>query len=208
MSIPLHPLTKPQLDQLTSLIEPPGVASAQELERRAQELLNEWLKFHFSGNPFATPITNGETMDTSLTHCDILFDHASPPTPAPRPILHTILTDRRDDDGVPDGTGRIVHTGEWTWNTLIRVAPQMPVNPVDASSASTDARHAAAQVCRRVADQCAWLLRSAHVQSLAFKGITHVRVLNGPRLVQSGTWLTRQIVWSSKLRFSMFSNSP
>ena len=200
---PTRTLVRPHLDQLSGLAEVAGAPTASELERRAQELINEWLKFYFSGDPFSTPAPQGP--DTLVVHeaCEILFGSGSPTDPSTRPILHTILADRRDDDGVRVGGGLVAHTGEWTWNTLVRVHPQMPANPAAISDAETSARLAADQVARRVGDQLAWLLRSRHTQDLAFKGVGQVRVLNGPRRLQSGAWHLSQIVWSAKVHFHL-----
>lgn len=205
-TIPPRNLTKPHLDALAGLAEAPGSPAASELERRAQELINEWLRFYFSGNAFTTPAVTGP--DLSITHdnCEILFDHAVPTIPSAKPILHTLLADRRDDDGHFIEGNLKAHLGDWTYNTLIRVAPQLPANAT--GTADTNALRNAGHTCRRVADQLAWLLRSAHTQDLAFKGICKVRVLNGPRLIQSGSWIMRQIVWSAQVHYLIPHGAP
>lgn len=206
MSIPPRTLAKPHFDALAGLTEPSGSPAPAELERRAQELINEWLRFYFSGNSFNSPAAAGP--DISITHqsCEILFDHAVPTIPAAKPILHTILADRRDDDGHFISGGLKAHLGDWTYNTLIRVAPQLPA--AAAGTADTNALRNANQTARRVADQLSWLLRSAHSQDLAFKGICKLRVLNGPNLIQSGSWIVRQIVWSAQVHYLIPHNSP
>lgn len=208
MNIPTHSLAKAHLDGLSGLAEPAGLPTAAEVERRAQELLNEWLKFYFSGSAFTSPAANGGTVQVTHEACELLFDHAAPTTPSTKPLLHTLLADRRDGDPVSVGGGLAAVQGVWTWNTLARVAPQVPANAAEDSQGAVNARRTASQLCRRVGDQFAWLLRSAHTSDLALKGLGNIRVLNGPRLVQSGSWFLRQVVWSADVTFHIALNDP
>jgi hypothetical protein len=206
MAISPLPLSRPHLDKLSGLAEPVGSPSAAEIERRAQELLNEWLKFYFSGSPFTTLGSNGSTIQITHERCELLFDHAAPTTPAAKPLLHTLLADRRDGEPVSVGNNLAAVNGIWTWNTLARVAPQTPAGESPGTPGTMIAYAPAANLCRRVADQLAWLLRSAHTQDLSHKGIGNIRLLNGPRLVQSGPWFLRQVVWSADVTFHIHLN--
>ena len=59
-------------------------------ERRAQELLNEWLKLYFTGTPHLAP-----SGDATFPLCDLLFNQADLPSPVENPQLHTVFTDWR-----------------------------------------------------------------------------------------------------------------
>lgn len=205
-SIPLHPLIKPHLDKLAGLSEPEGAAGPEEIERRAQEILNEWQKFYFSGSSFTTPSGN-DMINRTFQQCEILWGQATATSPSALPVLHTILADRRDGDPVRMGPSLYRVEGDWTWNTFIRTHPQNP-GGAEALPVSDAAGLEADRVCRRVADQYAWLLRGPHIQELAFKGISHLRVTNGPRSVQSASWCLRQIVYTAKVAYHIQGNDP
>lgn len=207
MTIPPHPLIKPHLDKLAGLNESGDIAPSEEIERRVQALLNEWQKFYFLGIAFATPLAAGEESKI-FDHCEILWGRATPELPGKRPVLHTQLTDRRDGDPVriPGGMKKV--TGDWTWNTFVRTHPQLPASQFSAASDKDAALETADRACRRVGDQFAWLLRSPHAQELAFKGIGQLRLLSGPRPVQSGEWILRQLIFTARITFRISGNSP
>ena len=209
MATPLHPLTKPHLDKLAGLAESVGAPGPEEIERRAQELLHEWLKFYFSGTAFTTPTAGGGAATTMhFESCEILWDHATPPLPAAKPVLHTVLADRRDGDPIRVGPNVWKIKGEWTWNTFVRTHPQLPASDAAADPAHDAARFTAFRVARRVGDQFAWLLRGPHTQELAFKGIKNLRLTNGPRPIQSGAWFLRQIIFTANVTFTITGNDP
>jgi hypothetical protein len=199
VTVPPYALTKPHVDPFSGLSEPSGGPAAQEVERRAQELVNEWLRHYFSGQSFTTKGSDGGDISMSLTLCEILFGTSVPSNPASKPILHTILADRRDGDGEHVGNDRVAFIGQFTWNTLVRVPAQSPASPSATASETAPALRESYQVARRVGDQFAWLVRSIHAQDLAFKGFSNIRVLSGPRPVQSGAWSLVQIVWSANV---------
>lgn len=208
-TIPPHALTKPHLDKLAGLNEVgDNLAQAEEIERRVQALLNEWLKFHFSGNPFTTPLAGQADETKTFTLCEILFGRGIPENPGQLPILHVQLTDRRDGDPVriPGGMKKVV--GDWTWNIFIRTHPQLPASPAAASPDKDSALESADRECRRVGDQLAWLLRSPAAQALALKGIGQLRLVTGPRPIQAGAWALNQLIVTAKITFRISGNSP
>lgn len=209
MSIPPHPLTKPHLDKLAGLNEVgDNLAAPEEIERRVQALLLEWQKSFFSGDPFTTPLAGQPDETKTFVACEILWGRSAPELPGKRPVLHTLLTDRRDGDPVriPGGLRKI--SGEWTWNTLIRTHPQLPASRHSATTTQDSAEAIAERECRRVGDQYAWLLRSPHTQALALKGIGQLRILSGPRPVAASPWFLTQIIFTAQINFRISGNSP
>ena len=207
MLIPPQDLNHPHLDKLAGLSEPFGSAGEEEIERRAQEILNEWQKIFFSGISFQTPANPG-TDTRTFEHCEILWGRAIPADPGTLPILHSVLVDRRDGDPVRNGAGIWMVRGEWTWNTFVRTHPQLPASDSAATVPADGAVRSSDRLARRVGDQFAWLLRSPHTQSLALKGIGNMRLLSGPRDIQSGSWCIRQLVFSTSVTFRMIANDP
>lgn len=192
---------------MAGFAEPLGTAGAEEVERRAQELLNEWFKFYFSGVPFQTPVGSGSEAKT-FPDCEILWGQATPSMPAVKPILHLLLADRRDGTASEVGKNLWRNQGQWTWNALLRVSPQLPVNPGVANVATDVAQVEAERACRRIGDQCRWLLASAHIQELAVKGIGRLKIENGPRVIPAGSWHLRQIVFTTEMVWHHRTNRP
>jgi hypothetical protein len=206
--IPTNPLSHVHVDKFAGFPEPAGSPGEEEIERRAQELLNEWFEFYFSGNEFQTPVSEEVTEGKSFQAADVLWDQDTLPNPAPNPILHLLLADRRDGDPIQVEKNLWRVQGRWTWNALIRVSAQLPAAAGAAVPVGDNATRSAGRICRRVADQCRWLLRSAHTQELAVKGITHLKVDNGPRQIPGGPWHIRQIVFSAEVIHHQRSNQP
>ncbi len=206
-AIPTNPLTKPHLDKLAGLNDPGDVAGAEEIERRVQDIFNQWLKCYFGGNPFQTPAESG-TVAKTFQQCEILWGRATPDKKGRFPILHTMLADRRDGAPVRIRQNLSKVVGDWTWNVFVRSHPQMPVSPADSGPAKDSAIIEADRICTRVGDQYAWLIRSAHAQELALKGIGRVAVASGPRPVQSGGWYLNQLVISARITFRIRNNAP
>lgn len=202
MTLPLHNLIRPHLDKLAGLAEPAGSAGEEEIERRVQELLNEWQKFYFSGIAFPSL-----GQDRAFEKCEILWGRAIPSKPGTLPILHTVLADRRDGNPERSGDGGWIMRGEWTWNTFVRTHPQLPSGASAPAPERDSAVNTADRLARLVGDQYAWLLRSAHAQDLSFKGIGGLRLLSGPRDIQSGSWCIRQLVISATVTFRVAAAS-
>jgi hypothetical protein len=207
MPIPPNPLSKPHLDKLLGLNDPGDSAGSEEIERRAQELFNEWLKFYFSGNPFPST-ESGETISKTFEACSLLYGQATPENPSTKPILHFLLADRRDGDGRRIPGDFLAFDARWTWNILIRSHPQLPASPSATGPATDNAKLTAERVNRRLADQCRWLLLSHHTQDLAVKGIGQIRVENGPRQIPAGASIMRQIVFSARVSYRIPLNEP
>ncbi len=206
-AIPPHPLLKPHLDPLAGLIDPSDVTQPEEVERRVQELLNEWQKFYFSGVAFSSPRRGQADRTVTFEEMEILWDHATPKKPGLHPILHTVLMDRRDGDPVKV-SGRWQVNGVWQWNTFIRANPQLPASPSAPDPAVDSARATAFRQVRRAGDQYVSLLRGPHAQELVLKGIGRMRVLNGPRPVPAAAWIMRQIVYSAQITYFIEDNEP
>lgn len=202
-NLPPNELYRPHLDQLSGLSEPGGMAEPEEIERRAQELINEWLTIYFSGNSFATPTPSGTNEYKEFAACTLHFGQSTPESPQDKPLLHTLLADRRDGEGIRVPGNLVAHTGTWTWNTLVRISPQLPAKPGNAAALQTNARLAAKQAAQRIGDQFRWLVQSVHARDLCFKGFSDITVLNGPRPLQAGAWNLSQIVWSAKVTYHM-----
>lgn len=193
-----NPLLKPHLDSLAGLngVDP---TEPEEVERRAQEILNEWLKFYFSGEPFRSPSRGRPDRMVTLEKLEILFDHATSKSPGEVPIMHTVVADRREEK-VRVG-GRVRMEGKWTWNTFIRASPQLPAG-ADAQDPKFDsARATAFRSVRRAGDQYVAMLRGSHSQDLALKGLCHLRVLSGPRAVPAAAWIMRQITFETEVGY-------
>lgn len=190
-----HPLDKPHLDALSGLPENGSTAGEEEIERRAQELLNAWFGFYLSGQPFQPQGGEIKTFDA----CDLLFGKADPPSPHSKPLLHILLVDR-----VLVGKSAVSEILEsieerWTYNALVRTAAQSPVLPAATGALKDAAVVESDRTNRRVASQVHWLLNSPEVQALALKGLGNIQATAGPREVAAGGWDLRQIVFTSRV---------
>ena len=199
MAIPPLPLTKPHLDQMAGLPESAGAAGEEEMERRAQEVLLEWLLMFFNGQSFATPGTIVRSFDL----CHVTFDEATPKIPQERPILHLVLADRNDKDPRRIGGGNWIVEGTWRWTVLIRTNYQMPPTGTDDSAAKNCVR-----ACRRVGDQLTWLLRSAHTQALTLKGLRRAKAATQPKLIPAGAYHARMMTLSAEVSYTIPGNDP
>lgn len=205
MAIPERTLTKPHVDQSLGLPETGANApGSEEVERRVQEVLLEWLTGFFNATAFTT---GGEAGTRIFTACEVRFDEVTPSIPQEKPIMHTVLTDRRDADTVRITDGMWETKGTWIFTTDIRTNKQMP--SAGAGTALPDsANNSGDRACRRVADQLAWLLRSSHTQSLSLKGIRRAKVTSGPRLIPSGAYHARLLTFSVEIITTSPRNDP
>jgi hypothetical protein len=208
MSVPVNPLARPYLDRLAGLVEPDGYLREEEVEARAQLLLNEFLKFHFSGQPFQTASAAGGTEAKAFDECGLLFDRASPPQPQLLPLIHVLLADRREIRKSQTSARVEISEERWTWNVLVRTAAQSPVTPGAAADLADHATAEAERANRRVAGQLHWLLRSSEMQALALKGLGSVEVGSAPRIIPSGAWCIRQLVFSGRVFLRIPLNLP
>lgn len=202
--MPTHNLIRPHVDAASGLPESLGGASPEEIDRRVDELVLEWTKFYFSGNPFMSPSPGGADVEKTFALCDVFSGKFSLPDLAARPIIHTMILDRRDGDGVEIG-GKKVFQSDFAFNTFVKVAPGAPVDPDDAAVLKSSAGKSAEHAARRVSSQFSWLLQSPHAADLVIKGIGHPRVVSGPRSVQSGAWEVFQISWNARVHFTIAS---
>jgi hypothetical protein len=194
----MPPLDHAHVNLHSGLLEPLNSPGGEEVERRVQELLKEFLGTYFNGVPFATALPGGGSESRTFAECHLLFDQATPPDGLAKPLIHTLLADRRDRDRERGREGYYAHASAFVWNILVRTHPQVP-----ASGAGGDdsARRVSFRECRRVADQIRWLLLSPHAKDLSLKGILDIRVTNGPREIPSGAWYMRQLVVSGEVRW-------
>ncbi len=194
----MHTLTKPHIDHWSGLPEGANPPAPEQVEVRFQILLNEWLEHYFSGNPFTTRLPDGSTAQKSYQHADIRFGSVTMPENPERPLIHTIIADRRDGEGQSDGRGCLVHRGVWALHTFVRVHPTQPVRPSLSSTLEKDARRTSEQLCRRVAEQLSALIHGPDAADLAVKGIHDINITNGPREIPAAGWFIRQIVWTAR----------
>jgi hypothetical protein len=207
-TIPPHPINKPHLDQLAGLNDATDLTHPEEVERRVQELMDAWQVTYFSGLPFSSPVAGQADETKTFERLEIMWGRAVPSLPSKAPVLHTILIDRREvsDVRIPGKMRKIVE--DWTWNTFVRAFPQLPASAAEAGPQHDSAVNEAEYLCRRAADQYAWLIRSAHAQELAMKGICKLKVASGPRPVQSGAWHLNQLVITGRITYRIRRNSP
>lgn len=196
----LTDLTRPHVDALQADgAAAEGGGSGMEVERRAAELIEEWMRRYFGGQPFEA--YDGEPFPWGqMERAEVLWDTATPEQehPTSEPMIHTMLMDREDGDAQVVPGGQFQYRGRWMFHTLVKAAPQMPAG---AGQALKDAATLGAErSCRRVADQLAWLLRNPyHAGLLARKGIHELRVLSGPRKISGGAWALRHITWEARV---------
>ncbi len=195
----MPPLDHAHVNLRSGLPEPAGSPGGEEVERRVQEILKEFLGGYFTGVAFQTPLPGGGSESRTFADCLLLWDQATPPDGLAKPVIHTLLADRRDRDRERGREGYYAHASVFTWNLLVRTHPQVPA--ADSAVPVDSARRSSFRECRRVADQIRWLLLSPHVKDLSLKGITDVRVTNGPREIPSGAWYMRQLVASAHVRW-------
>lgn len=195
----MPPLDHAHVNKGSGLPEPTGSPGPEEIERRVQELLKEFLGSYFNGVSFDTPLPGGGSVTRTFADCVLLWDQATPPDALAKPVIHTLLADRRDRDRERGRVGYFAHTSVFTWNILVRTHPQVPA--AGAAEVDDSARRVSFRECRRVADHLRWLLLSPHVKDLSMKGITNLRVTNGPREIPSGAWYMRQLVVSGEVRW-------
>ena len=206
MAIPERTLTKPHVDKSLGLPEivEPNPAGGEEVERRVMEVLIEWLDGFFNAAPFTTA---GEVGTRTFPDCDVRRDEVAPTIPQEKPIIHIVLSERRDGDPVRITGGKREPKGTWIFTTDIRPTKQMPAAGA-ASTLSDSANNSGDRACRRVADQLAWLLRSSHTQSLSLKGIRRARVTAGPRLIPAGAYHARLLTFSVEVITTSPRNDP
>lgn len=206
--IPTNPLSNVHVDKFAGFEEPAGSPGEEEIDRRVQELLNEWCGFYFSGNEFQTPDSETTTIGKTFPAALVLWDQTAMPNPLEQPVIHLLLADRRDGAPIQVEKNLWRHHGRWTWNLLVRVPSQLPVNPAVGLLLSDSAEKYSGRICRKLGDSARWLINSAHAQELAVKGIGHLKLDNGPRMIPGGPWHIRQIVFSAEVIYHNRTNSP
>jgi hypothetical protein len=201
-TIPPHPLTKPHADPLAGLTQPVNHTEEEQVERRVQELMLEWQRQYFLGAVFTTPAQYGPDITRQFEACEIRWGKITTDPESLLPLLHSIIADRRDGEPQRKDASTALMRGEWTFNTFVRAGAQQPVGKTALPSANP-ATISAENLCRKVADQYAWLLRSRHAQELSLKGVGNIRILSGPKDVQSGPWHLRQIVYVATVHWQV-----
>lgn len=204
MSIPLQPLTKPHADKTLGLPELSSGGPEEEIERAVQEILLEWLTVYFSGVPFDTA---GGGDPKTFPLCEIKFGETTPEKPGTRPIIHTWISERRAEDPVRVPPQQWRFKGDWKFSVMIKTNNQLPVSGAG-EGLGDSAEKASQRLCRRVADQLVWLLKSAHTQSLTLKGVSRIKVLTDPVLTSSGSFHSRVLTFSSEIIQHIPRNDP
>jgi len=171
-------------------------------EWRAQALFHVWLKFYFSGAAFDTRDGAGGVESRTFHRCHVGFqeleapdapDDAGERQPQSLPLIHGVLIDQRSRAIQESAT----HHGEdldWMMNLMVKV----PKNLSATGSTAADPRW----LCREVAGQLAWLLRSSEKSALAEHGIQNLDLQTGPTLLASNPWMIRMLVVSFRMRRS------
>lgn len=168
---------------------------ARETERNAEELLNEFYKTFFNGQPHTTQISPSPV---TFPVCDLFFNQAQLPKLGTRPQIHTVFTDVRRIVGLLRGgseqwydrTHKLV-TAECDLSIFVRVAND------GAEGNEADF------LCRKTADQVKEIFESQDRSALAQKGVTHPRVLRGPVPVGTIGFQARLLIVRCRLQYKI-----
>jgi hypothetical protein len=160
---------------------------ARETERGAQELLNEFYKAFFNGQPHATQI---EPTPVTFPICDLFFNQTQLPAPADKPQLHTVFTDMRAVERWWSSTEKLV-TAECTLSIFVRTSNQ------GAEGNKADF------LCRKTADQVKEIFQSQDRYALAQKGVRHPKVMRGPLPVGTIGFQVRLLIVSCELQYKI-----
>lgn len=156
----------------------------RETERRAQELLNEFLKSYFNGLPHPSPLG-----DVTFPACKLFFNQASIQDPV-EPQIHVVFTDFRPPVERWDA-GRKLVTAPALISFYFRTANQGGGNNALKGE----------QLCRQIAANALELFQSELRYDLAQKGMRYLRVARGPTPLQSIGYQVRLMVVSAIFRY-------
>ena len=126
---PENPISKSPLNALSWVPTVPhpdtaAVPAEEEVERRIQEILNEWFTFYFAGVAFETKTaTPATTMLKTFVDCEVLWNQTAMPQHQTKPVIHSALADFTADR-CDRRQGYAGYELNVTWNTFIRVASQ------------------------------------------------------------------------------------
>ena len=159
--------------------------SARQTERKAQELLNEFLKDFFTGAPHASLLGA-----VTFPLCDFFFNQATLPAPADKPQIHIVFTDIKTTARWKDDTTKEV-TADCLFTVFFRVANQ--------GAAGNKSEF----LCRSVADNFKELFQSDDRYALSRKGIHHARITRGPVALQATGYQARMAVLTCLLKYDV-----
>lgn len=155
--------------------------SARELERKEQELINEFLKRYFTG----VPHTADDGTQVTFPLCAVEFNQCDVRT-LDKPLIHWTLTNatrhRQPDDGGMKIIADVLST------VFIQTAAGGRGNEQDL-------------LCQKVADCFTELLESKATLDLAAKGIARLRLMRGPNPLPMAGLQTRMCVVRTHLEY-------
>jgi hypothetical protein len=163
-----------------------------EVERRVQDLLNEWTKGYFAGAA-VTPVAagpDGTVADFEFPEADLLWNQDVYPDPGHGPLIHWTVGGVVETR-VKRRAGYQGFDGTLTWNIFVRVSPQADLKPGASQERSSKKED---HLCRKIAAAMAWLLNSPESRRLSARGISRVNLLRGPDVISGGSSFMRQIV--------------
>jgi hypothetical protein len=161
--------------------------SASETEKKLTELLNEFLKRYFNGQPHVSPLTN---QNVTFPLCDLFFNQAQLPSPADKPQIHVAYTDVRPEERWLTAEKKLVTT-KCTLSIFVRAANQGAVG------------NTADFLCRKTADQVKEIFQTQDRSALAQKNIRHPKVLRGPYAVGTIGFQVRLLIVTCELQYTL-----
>jgi hypothetical protein len=175
--MPVVPLSKAAVD-------------ANQTERRATELLNQWLKSYFDGAAH----TVGDFIGQVFPLCEIVFNQAAPG--GGKPLLHVVYASLRPArDFVRRAT---VAGGEDRKQMTVATVLNIFVRVKNAGEAVIGAE----ATCREIADLLKMILEHPEARgALAQKGVHHAKVLAGPAAQPFPGMQVRLLTVAAQLRY-------
>lgn len=177
------------------MISPTPLTSAQvdsvEPERKAQEILNEWLKSYFNGATHtvadvarAFPDLSGENAPMPN---GIFFNQTELPGTLTGVIIHWIFADLRSVERMESETSKLI-TVDFISTVYVRGSAAAMGNILDFN-------------VRRVADLLRAIILSPERCRLNQAGIHRIRCPRGPIPVDVPGWQSRMLVVSGQLQY-------
>lgn len=188
-----EPLGKSPVNAMGQLPDVPAAdVGAEEIERRVQAILDEWLRQYFTGEPVDMIVSgpDGVSPYHTFPKCHLLWNRDTFPKQDHDPVIHW-LVGAATEGRCSRRPGFIGYEGEMTWNLFVRTSAQGKITPrPDQPYSDKEPDH----VCRKIAGELKWLLRSPELRRLAALGVSRVRVPRGPDIVSAGQFFMRQLV--------------
>ena len=198
MSRVLNPITDERVLLVDGSLHP---------ERRLQSILHVWLKFYFSGQEFQARAEGGGTKGYTFDQCSIEMQEAERADGAEQadgsrpvqtlPVIHGVF---------PDVQRRSYRSGDQVRAEDLAVTLNFMVKVSKNLSATGQAQTNPEYLCRRIADNLAWLLNSSERAALSVLGIHNLRVRSGPVVMPGSVWFMRMLTVSLVMRVRVASS--